>query len=249
MAELAMDRGELRSVRRVVAGEAAGDGSPPRVVTALQKSGPEAWRFADAYGAAVVSPREPLALQGGRGGAAVLQSPPRWRVALASATLAAAIVVAFISPGLAASRAEQRTRSELLQIATQRRAAALLEGELSRTTDALADLAAFDAARRSSTLLLAELARALPREGALVAFRSDSGAGSVVALAPRAAAVLTAVEQISGAVGPEIVGPVTREVVKGKEYERVTIRFRLAKPRESRRPGTSRPTVPERHGK
>ncbi|MGH7719649.1 MAG: hypothetical protein ACREON_12500, partial [Gemmatimonadaceae bacterium] len=78
------------------------------------------------------------------------------------------------------------------------------------------------------TLLMADLTRALPEGSALVAFRSDSAAGSIVALAPRAAAVLTAMEHVPGVVGPEIFGPVTREVVKEKELERVTVRFRLA---------------------
>ena len=87
----------------------------------------------------------------------------------------------------------------------RRRAASETERELARVTGALAEAAAFDAARYSPTLLLADLTAALPAGSAIVAFRADTADGSVVALAPRAAAVVRPLEKVPGLVAPEIV--------------------------------------------
>jgi hypothetical protein len=99
--------------------------------------------------------------------------------------------------------------------------------ELRRVTAALDEVAAFDASRRPATTLLAELTRALPDGAAMVALRIDSAGGSLVAVAPRAPAVLMPLERVPGIRAPEIVGPVTREVLGGREVERVTVRFAL----------------------
>ncbi|MGH7720459.1 MAG: hypothetical protein ACREON_16635, partial [Gemmatimonadaceae bacterium] len=136
------------------------------------------------------------------------------------------------APGVAATMSAQRARQRLSEIATERRAATLLESELIATTAALAELSAFAQSRRSFTLLLAELTRALPHESAVIAFRADSAGGSLVALAMRAGVVLGAMESVSGITSPEIFGPVTKEIVGGSERERVTIRFRFPSPRQ-----------------
>jgi hypothetical protein len=146
---------------------------------------------------------------------------------MAGAALAVALTFALLAPGLAAIRADRDARARLASLATQRRAAALVEGELRRVTGALVGLATFDATRRSHTALLADLTDALPEGTALVAFRTDTALGSLVALTPRAAIVLGAMEKVRGTASPEVFGPVTKEVVNGKEYERVTVRFRL----------------------
>lgn len=97
-------------------------------------------------------------------------------------------------------------------------------------SDALDDAEAFEASRRSTTTLLADLTRALPKEAALVAFRIDTAGGTLVALGTRAAQVMTALEAVKEIASPEIVGPVTRETMGGREVERVTVRFRFADP-------------------
>jgi hypothetical protein len=116
----------------------------------------------------------------------------------------------------------------------RRRAASDTERELERVTQALAEAAAFDADRYSPTLLLADLTAALPQGSAVVAFTADTANGSVVALAPRAAAVVQPLEKVPGIVAPEIVGPVTREALAGRDLERVTIRFGIDAERRAR---------------
>jgi hypothetical protein len=105
-------------------------------------------------------------------------------------------------------------------------------------------VSAFAEARWSPTLLLAELARRLPPGAALVSLHADTAAGSVVALGPRAGAVLAALEGIEGVRRVEISGPVTREGAAGIEVERVTLRFSFD-PR-ARATGEARPAGRER---
>jgi hypothetical protein len=130
-----------------------------------------------------------------------------------------------MAPAVRAMGAEDRAVARIAAVQDRRRAASDTERELARITGALAEAAAFDSARYSPTLLLADLTAALPTGSAVVAFRVDTASGSVVALAPRAAAVVQPLERLPGLVSPEIVGPVTRETVAGRELERVMVRF------------------------
>ncbi|MBV9107950.1 MAG: hypothetical protein JO306_00910, partial [Gemmatimonadetes bacterium] len=99
---------------------------------------------------------------------------------------------------------------------------------------ALAEVSALGAVRWSPTRLLADVTRAMPAGAALVAFRADTASGSMVALAPRAASVLSALDRVDGISAPEISGPVTREPSPKGEVERVTVRFRLDPQRRAR---------------
>jgi hypothetical protein len=90
------------------------------------------------------------------------------------------------------------------------------------------------------TLLVNDLARALPTGGALVTLRVDSVGGTLVALAPRAAILIERLEHVPGVTTPTFVGPVTREVAGASEVERVAIHFDWA--RVSARP-PMRPTT------
>lgn len=221
VAEVWLAGGELQSVRRLSAAHAPA-APPPAVLPALARLGEGAWRFADAYGAASLPEYEPMVL---RPAGAETGDVPRWRLALAGGALAAAVACAAVAPALRAMQAEDRAAARIAEVQDRRRAASGTESELERITGALAEAAAFSAGSYSPTLLLADLTAALPSGTALVAFRADTAAGSVVALAPRAAAVVQPVEKVPGIVAPEIVGPVTREVLAGRDLERVTIRF------------------------
>lgn len=238
VAEVRLQEGELESVRRIAAAHAPA-GPPPEAVPALARLGEHGWRFADAYGAASLPDYEPMVLRATGTGAA--GDVPRWRMALAGAALAAAVLFAAVAPAIKAMRAEDHAVGRIAAVQDRRRAASDTERELARVTQALAEAAAFDAERYSPTLLLADLAAALPQGSAVVAFTADTATGSLVALAPRAAAVVQPLEKVPGVVAPEIVGPVTREALAGRELERVTIRFgidavRRARPRTGEAP-------------
>lgn len=237
VAEVRMEDGELRSVRRVTAAR-AGEHPAPAAVPALARLGEHGWRFADAYGAASLPEYETMVL---RPSGASAGDVPRWRIALAGGALAAAALFAAVAPAVRAMGAEDDAVARIAAVQDRRRAASETEAELGRITGALAEAAAFDVGRYSPTLLLADLNAALPTGSAIVAFRADTASGSVVAIAPRASAVVQPLEKVVGIVSPEIVGPVTREALAGRELERVTVRFginaeRRARPRAEEAP-------------
>ncbi|HEY0014672.1 MAG TPA: hypothetical protein VGC13_00075 [Longimicrobium sp.] len=230
VAEVRLQGGELESVRRIAAAQAPA-GAPPEAVPALARLGEHGWRFADAYGAASLPDYEPMVLRATGAGA---DDVPRWRMALAGGALAASLLFAAVAPAIKAMRAEDAAAGRIAAVQDRRRAASDTERELERVTQALAEAAAFDADRYSPTLLLADLTAALPQGSAVVAFTADTANGSVVALAPRAAAVVQPLEKVPGIVAPEIVGPVTREALAGRDLERVTIRFGIDAERRAR---------------
>jgi hypothetical protein len=221
VAAVQLSGGEMQSVRRLSAAQAP-DGHPPTAIAALARLGEDAWRFADAYGAALLPEYETMVF---RGSGSVAGEGPGWRMALAGGALAAAIASAAVAPALRATHAEDLALRRMALLQDRRRAASETEHDLARVTAAMSQVAAFDAARYSPTLLLADLTAALPAGSAIVTLRADTVGGSLVALAPRAVAVLRPLEKVPGILTPEIVGPVTREALAGQELERVTVRF------------------------
>lgn len=222
--ELGAD-GAMRSVRRLPPAASLVDAPPDQPVEALGRVGDQARRFAAAYAAANVRAGEPLALR--PGDALPAGSVPAWRLAVAAAALAAALAFYGVAPAWRAERAQERASARLATLARTRGQAADARRDLDDVSGALGEVSAFAARRRSPTLLLAAITRRLPAGTAMVSFRVDSAGGSIVALAPRAAAVLGALDRVPGIVSPEILGSVTREAAAGRQVERVTVRFLL----------------------
>jgi type IV pilus assembly PilN-like protein len=195
---------------------------------AVDAIGPDARRFAAAYVAATAGDREMtrLAIGGGAGGAE--RAPvPRWRLGLAGAALALAIAGAAAAPGLAAHRDAGWARTVVAELGARDRAARAAERELARVSSALETIARFRAERASSLEMLAELTQLLPPDAAVTTLRIDSAGGSLVAVAPHAGALVKRIDRSRIFVAPTLVGPVSRDVVGGREMERVTIAFRL----------------------
>jgi hypothetical protein len=228
-AQLIMNGNTIGVIRRRIEGtECNAAAVSPEPIPALGSLGTDGWRFADAYGAAAASIRDPLAYRPTR----VASAAPvlRWRLAVAAVVCAAGVAAALLAPALVARRTAARASAALAALARQRDAAATAQADLARVSDALGEVAAFDRDRRSATLLVRDLARALPTGAALVALRTDSAGGTLVALAPRAALLLGRLERVSAITTPTFVGPVTREVAGSTEVDRVTIRYRWAAP-------------------
>ena len=182
--------------------------------------------YLEAAGATRVPRREPIVLAGSA--LRLTQPPSRRRLVAAGAACAAAVIVALLTPVGASIRVEHAARSKEAAVHTRVSAAERDARELGVTTAALGTLASFSQSRRSLSLLLAQLTRALPEGSALIAVQVDSaGTGSVVAIGPHAAAVVDAVERVPGLASPEIVGPVTRETAGAKQVDRVTVRFHV----------------------
>jgi hypothetical protein len=220
-AEIANARLVQLRTRRAEGVEDAGDvfaGAP----AALEPHSP---RFADAYAAARLSPREPLVID-------LRRQPqrqdavPAWRVGVAAGAAAACLAGVLLLPGLRATHDAARDLARLQAIAPAWDKASAREAALAHTTASLHELASFSGARHSSVWFLGTLAHSLPPEAMLVTARFDTTGGTVVALAPRAAQVLASLEQVPQVSSPELVGPVTHEWVGTADRERATIRFR-----------------------
>ena len=203
-------------------------------------------RFADACGAALLPTDATLVhrpRRASRRRSEETSSIPRWRLAVALAALLLAASAAFLARPLAAVRAERAAAARLAQLGPARVQATRMRGDLAQVSAALTEVERFADRRRSPTFLLAGLARALPKGSALVTVRMDTTGVLLTLLAPRAAPVLGAIERLPGVASPQIVGPVTREVVvaggavgssadagesvERTTLERMTVRFRL----------------------
>jgi hypothetical protein len=251
--ELTFSEGRVESVRRLPStstreypadsttdGDVSGivDVGQPPPVEALGKLGDRALAFADAYGAIRLAQRvtrdEPLVLQAGSAalGSSRHAEPSTNRLAVATLALIVAAAGAIAGPSLAAIHSARDARSRLRSIEEEVTRAGSEEADLSRVSRALSEVASFESSRRSTTMLLADLTRALPKEAALVALNVDTTGGTLVALGARASQVTTALEKVNKIASPEIVGPVTRETAGTREVERVTVRFKFARGRE-----------------
>lgn len=222
---VALTDGAVATVRRSTA--VAGDGGsvlcPTSLIRGLEGG---AVPVADAFGAAMLPHDEPLAL---RTAITAPAGPSRRRLRAALAACAIACLAALLAPGLAAMWVAHRADRRLAAIAPRARAAATRAARLGharREAETIADLAA---GARPATLLLTEIARALPERAALVALEvnASTGTGSLVAIAPRATQVMDAVERVSAFASPTIEGPVTPESVGGTTVERLTVRVRV----------------------
>ena len=151
---------------------------------------------------------------------------PRWRLISAASAATLALVMAVLAPGLAARVAEHRAIIHATGISRcDACSSTRCRGSRSRHIGSRRGRRVRGGGR-PVTFLAVALAHALPDGAALLALHVDSSGGSVVALAPRAAALLTRLEQVPHLAALEIVGPVTRETDSGHAVERVTIRFR-----------------------
>ena len=177
--------------------------------------------------------------RGGEAGGAV----PTWRLALAGTAAAVAVACALVLPIRTAAHAKDAEQARLDALRGKQATALAVDSQVAAVTAALREVAAFDSTRASATMLLADVNRALPAGSALVAFQADTAGGSLVALTPRAAAVLVPLDRVPGISTPAIVGPVTHEGADGRELERVTIRFGIdssVRARIAPRPGVPR---------
>ncbi|MBX6332251.1 MAG: hypothetical protein IRY91_10440 [Gemmatimonadaceae bacterium] len=217
--------GRVLSFVRRLPGRPPAGAAMPAPVAPLAALGARAWELADAYGATCVPRTEPLALRK-RPGAA--EAPiARRRIVIAALACAVASLGALAAPALVARHVARRDAARLAALRRAEAQTVAAERDLAQVTAALCEVATFTEGRRSVTLLLRDVARMLPKGSALVAFTVDSAGGTLVALAPRAAHVVDALEHVPGLASPEIIGPVTTEMAGTTPVERVTVRFRL----------------------
>lgn len=220
--------GRLTAITRRVGAAAPSITRRPDIHPALARAGDDPWRFAGAYGAAVQGRHEVIAWRPDT--LAGCSHGVRWSMVLAGVTCAIAIALGATAPIVAARHIESTARNGLLALDPARAAAASDGQNLRRVTDALREIDTFWGSRRSVGALMAAVTRAMPPRSALVAVHIDSASTLLVVLTPSAADFVSALHDAGVGVNVEIVGPLTREILRqagaSEELERVTVRVR-----------------------
>ncbi len=194
------------------------------IVPALAALGGDSLRYADAYGAAVLDPREPLAVQSAAAPFFKIAAPRR-ALTQAAAILAIGIMTIGLSP-LAAKWAGNRALAHIAQLRPGRwQVIANSLGQLDRVSAILSQARAFGDSRTSVSALLGDIARLLPLNSAILSFEWLGDRGEITVVTENPGAVLTALRRVSGIKSVELLGSVTRQSVGTQELQRVTVRF------------------------
>lgn len=197
----------------------------PTCVAALQELGDDAWRFAEAYGAAAADISRTLHVVPTAGQRA---SPStRWANAAAGVALVLSVAAFATAPGLVAARRAHRSAAALASLEPRLAKVRDVQRELDVVTSALREVSGFAAPRHSPTRILAAVTRAVPSSAAVVSFHLDSAGGTLVLVGSAITTVVARLDRLEEIGAPEILGPVTRETLSGRDVERATVRFRL----------------------
>lgn len=203
-------------------------GEPPRPTIALEALGPEATRYAAAYGAALTPMSNPfvLRLQGGA------VRPNSYGVArLAAAFLSAVVGLCawFVAPVLAERRMATIASQRLASISILYRDASAASDSLQFVTKELRELKVFEEGRRSMTVLLSNLTESLSDSVQLLSVRVDSLGGTLTLLSPQSSSTIPQIASIRDIGEVSLASPVALENQGKEERERVTILFRWRK--------------------
>ncbi len=226
--EIGRSGSTLGSVRRIPAVLVPTGEAPLDPIEPLGALGPEALRYAAAYGATRVDARSPLAI-GPDGVRPLAASTPKRRLLVPAAIGCIALMGVGLSP-LASEWTAHRARVRLEEGRSTEAWHAMVASvaRLERITGVLNEMDAFVASRPERTRLLADLARALPDRSAIVRLEVDGPEGSLVMVTPRATDAVASLRSLGSLASVEIVGQATtRHHAAGGELERVTVRFRL----------------------
>jgi hypothetical protein len=205
----------------------------------LRPLGDDALRFAGAYAAARGAPGSPLAVRPDRDA----RRRSARRLATAGATFALALAFMALSPTIAALRDERVAAARLGALAPRTAQAERIARAVADSGHLLSQLVAFQRTAASKTLLLASMSCAIEEPAMLLSLRLEPSGGTLTALAPTAAALLTMLGKVPEIASPTILGSVTPESPPAapamapmpvapavsrdgpKSLERVTVRF------------------------
>lgn len=182
---------------------------------------------ADAFAATRVRARDAFVI-GEFAESIMIQRRSRVRTLILGGAIAASIVVAMVAPGVLSMRRTGQARSHLAVLRKKVGEADKVQRDLAEATTELNLVSKFQASRRSTTLLLGELAMALPESTAITALRIDSVGGSLSILTPHAAAAVESMSAVPGLHRVQVTGSMTRETTNGVDLERAAIRFGFA---------------------
>jgi hypothetical protein len=177
-----------------------------------------------ALGAAVAAWHSKLAWYPGEPPARIARRA-RIRFVASIALVFAAALSALLAPGVRAATFTRHASAELQHLERMHLDVQHAEAEVAATVARLQPIDELRAHRGMLTLLVGEIARALPESTAILTLRIDSLGGTLTVLATHATDVLPQLAELRNIASVRIVGPVTRETVAGAQLERATIRF------------------------
>lgn len=160
--------------------------------------------FAAAFGAARAERSVQLALRSHRRATGDAQ-----RLWCAVAACAIALAFALIAPPIVATQQADSARAARARIARSGERALALERRLAEAAVELRELDAFTSERRSATLVLASLSEAIEHPTMLLSVQADTLGGTLVALTPRVADMMTMLDSVPEITAARIAGPVT----------------------------------------
>jgi hypothetical protein len=230
-AEIGVQRGAIISLRRFptalaerLSASVAASVRVPRELTS---------DYADAYGAAVHGERVTLSCLPQRAAEIGGDRVSRRRSLFAMSAPVIATVLALLAPVVAANRASARAAAQLAELSALRTRAIQAQRELVLYNSMLAELRAFSNSSVSSVNLLSEVTHALPTSLSLASLTLDTTEARLVVAGTRASEALAALDRAPLLVSPEIVGPITRELIGEEERERATVRAVIGRPQVS----------------
>lgn len=224
--EIARRGPALEALRTRPVGDGEAEALPPNPVAVLAGLGEHAWRYADAYGAAVCDPAEPLGLDP----SSELETPAeRRRPYRAPAVLALVATAALLLSPLAGSWAAWRARTSLPNVRPgQWQVIRTALGQLDRVSAILGEVRSFAAHRSDVMTLLDGITRVLPTGAVVSELDVEDDQVQVTVLGADAAGVLAGLGRVRGATAVELSGPVSQELTQGGALQRTTVRFRIA---------------------
>lgn len=192
--------------------------TPPEVLT--ERPSVNAWRLAQLMRAG-----GPIDFNTASVSALSYSRSPR-RERLAAVALATASVLAATLPVLDAQRTVREAQRSHADWAAREATALATVAELEQVDAALVAIARAQSSRRHSIDVIAHLTATLPPGAVITHLQLDSVGGSLTTLAASADGVVKGLSASPLLVQPEIVGPVTRDRSAGKEFDRLSVRFR-----------------------
>ena len=150
---------------------------------------------------------------------------PMWRLHVASAVFATALVVALVSPFAVVELIHSRDAAALGSMAPAVRRAEERRRSLASIETTLAAIRGFEHRTRNWAALLAEVTHLLPPNATISQFQADSAGGHLVVFSDRAMDVLVELESSESFVTSVLDGGIGRERIGERDLEKATIRF------------------------
>lgn len=185
----------------------------------------EEWQRAAWNATSVLSQRGPIAFNALTGhGTPDDDSPAHLRAAIVSAAIA--ILLLLAAPPASARIIAARAARAHATLRAREASAIVTSLELVKVSEAISEISAHAASRRSVLGLLADISATLPPGAAITQLQLDSVAGTLAVLAPSADGLVKELSASPLLGAPAVVGPVTRERAGAGEVDRLIVRFR-----------------------